>query len=214
MATRVIRDEWLLPTLEPLVDGAGLAELRDSTEWLWEGAVRRGLITDTQILSALSTRFRMAIADLSMVSSAARDLVPEALARRYRIVPLSVSDTTLDIATADPNDLDCERTLGFVTGKTVRMMLASPSALLQRLDELYQPENTVDKLLEGMGSSVDIQSISETGEDLADFDLGSEKASARPIIRLVDHIIALTPRPAASISPRIAGPEASHGKKP
>jgi len=190
MATRVIRDEWLLPTLEPLVDGAGLAELRDSTEWLWEGAVRRGLITDTQILSALSTRFRMAIADLSMVSSSARDLVPEALARRYRIVPLSVSDTTLDIATADPNDLDCERTLGFVTGKTVRMMLASPSALLQRLDELYQPENTVDKLLEGMGSSVDIQSISETGEDLADFDLGSEKASARPIIRLVDHIIA------------------------
>jgi type II secretory ATPase GspE/PulE/Tfp pilus assembly ATPase PilB-like protein len=176
--------------LEPLVDGAGLANLRDSTEWLWEGAVRRGLTTDTLILSALSTRFRMAIADLSMVSAAARDLVPEALARRYRIVPLSVSDTTLDIATADPNDLDCERTLGFVTGKTVRMMLASPSALLQRLDELYQPENTVDKLLEGMSSSVDIQSISDTGDDLADFDLGSEKASARPIIRLVDHIIA------------------------
>jgi type II secretory ATPase GspE/PulE/Tfp pilus assembly ATPase PilB-like protein/CheY-like chemotaxis protein len=190
MATRVIRDEWLLPTLEPLVDGAGLAELRDSTEWLWDGAVRRGLTTDSIILSALSTRFKMAIADLSMVSAAARDLVPEALARRYRIIPLSVSDTTLDIATADPNDLDCERTLGFVTGKTVRMMLASPSALLQRLDELYQPENTVDKLLEGMGSSADIQSISEIGDDLADFDLGSDRASARPIIRLVDHIIA------------------------
>jgi type II secretory ATPase GspE/PulE/Tfp pilus assembly ATPase PilB-like protein/ActR/RegA family two-component response regulator len=189
MATRVIRDEWLLPTLEPLVDGAGLAELRDSTEWLWDGAVRRGLTTDTIILSALSTRFKMAIADLSMVSAAARDLVPEALARRYRVIPLSVSDTTLDIATADPNDLDCERTLAFVTGKTVRMMLASPSAILQRLDELYQPENTVDKLLEGMGSH-DIQSISESGDDLADFALGSEKASARPIIRLVDHIIA------------------------
>ncbi len=189
MATRVIRDEWLLPTLEPLVDGAGLAELRDSTEWLWDGAVRRGLTTDTIILSALSTRFKMTIADLSMVSAAARDLVPEALARRYRVIPLSVSDTTLDIATADPNDLDCERTLAFVTGKTVRMMLASPSAILQRLDELYQPENTVDKLLEGMGSH-DIQSISEAGDDLADFALGSEKASARPIIRLVDHIIA------------------------
>lgn len=189
MATRLIRDEWLLPTLEPLVDEAGLAELRDSTEWLWEGAVRRGLTTDAHILSALSTRFRMTIAELSMVSAQARDLVSEALARRYRIVPLSVSDSTLEIATADPNDLDCERTLGFVTGKTIRMLLASPSAILQRLDELYHPENAVDKLIEGMGQ-VDIQSISENSDDFADFDLGSEKASTRPIIKLVDHIIA------------------------
>jgi type II secretory ATPase GspE/PulE/Tfp pilus assembly ATPase PilB-like protein/CheY-like chemotaxis protein len=188
MATRLTRDEWLLPTLEPLVDSVGLAELREGTEGLWDGAVRRGLTTDSVILSALAIRFRMNIADLTMVSSQARDIVPESLARRYRIVPLSVSDSTLNIATADPNDLDCERTLGFVTGKAVRMSLAAPSAIMQRLDELYQPENTVDKLLEGMGQ-VDVESIAEN-VDLADFDLGSEKASTRPIIRLVDHIIA------------------------
>lgn len=189
MATRLVRDEWLVPTLEQLVDEAGLAELRDSTEWLWDGAVRRGLTTDGHILNALSARFKMSIADLSMVSAQARDVVPEALARKYRIVPIAVNDSALDIATADPNDLDCERTLAFATGKTVRMMLASPSSILQRIEELYHPENAVDKLLEGM-TQVDIQSIAETTEDLADFDLGSERASARPIIKLVDHIIA------------------------
>ncbi len=189
MPPRIIRDDWLLPTLEGLVDAEALAELRQpNVESLWDTATRRGFTTDDAILQALSARFRMKIADLSTAGAEACEAVPESLARKYRIVPLQVTDAVLDIATADPHDLDCERTLGFATGRTIRMHLAAPSRLVERIDELYRPESSVEKLLEGM-HQYDVQSLTEQA-DSADLDLSADKASERPIIRLVDHIIA------------------------
>jgi type II secretory ATPase GspE/PulE/Tfp pilus assembly ATPase PilB-like protein len=188
---RPIRDDWMLPTLEGLVDPDAYAQLKQHSgpESLWEHAVRRGFTTDVEILAALATRFRMTLADVSSVSAHAKELVPESLARKYRILPLKATDSALEIATSDPNDLDCERTLGFATGRTIRMSLAAPTRIAERVEEVYRPENAVEKLLEGM-TQYDVQSIS--GEELADseLDLSVDKASERPIIRLVDHIVA------------------------
>lgn len=186
---RQTRDDWLLPTLEGLVDASALAELRSlSGGSLWETAIKRKFTTDEAILAALSARFRMKIADLSLVSDKAREAVPESLARKYRIVPLQVTEHALDIATADPHDLDCERTLGFATGRTVRMHLAAPSRLLDRIDELYRPETAVEKFLDGM-TQYDVESITDQPDE-GDLDLSADKAHERPIIKLVDHIIA------------------------
>ena len=189
MSVRHTRDDWLLPTLEGLVDAGALTELRKLTGVsLWETAIARKYTTDDAILAALSARFRMKVADLSLVSERAREAVPESLARKYRIVPLQVTDSVLDIATADPHDLDCERTLGFATGRSIRMHLAAPSQLIERIDELYRPESAVEKFLDGM-TQYDVESITDEPAD-GDLDLSADKAHERPIIKLVDHIIA------------------------
>ncbi|MCC6317871.1 MAG: Flp pilus assembly complex ATPase component TadA [Gemmatimonadaceae bacterium] len=174
--------------MSKLIDALALEDIRANAESLWSEVVRRGLVTDDRILAALATRFRMPVAELATVTSDARDAVTETLARKYQIVPLTVADHTLDIATANPNDLDCERALGFATGKSIRMRLASPSAIAARIDELYQPETVFNRLIDAVGDT-DLETIAE-GEELADLDVGSETSSARPIIRLVDHIIA------------------------
>src|SRR4029450_544720 len=117
MAHRPVRDEWLLPTLEGLVARDAFEQLKQQdTESYWDAAVPAGSIPDEAILTALPSRFRMKVADLATATSQARELVPESLARKYRIVPLAASDSALDIATADPHDLDCERTPAFATG--------------------------------------------------------------------------------------------------
>ncbi|MGQ0647755.1 MAG: ATPase, T2SS/T4P/T4SS family [Gemmatimonadaceae bacterium] len=182
------RDEWLVPTLTGLIEPGELEDLRQGGEGLWEEAIRRNLTTDADLLSALSTRFRMPVADLTTVTTEARDALAETLARRYHVVPLALSASTLDIATSNPNDLDCERTIGFATGRAVRMRLAAPSAIALRIEELYQPEKVVTRLIDAVGDA-DVETVDESAQ-LADFDVGAEKASARPIIRLVDHIIA------------------------
>lgn len=184
------RDEWLLTTLQALLDSQQLAELRrEAGESLWETAVRRGFTKDEDILAALSARFRMPVADLSQATPEARNAVPESLARRYRIVPLRISDSIIDIATADPHDLDCEHTIGFATGRTVRMHLAPPSRILERLDELYRPERAVEKLLQNLGD-YDVQTTAPEEDAELDVDAVASRASERPIIKLVDHIIA------------------------
>ena len=190
MAQRPVRDEWLLPTLEGLIARDAFEQLKQQeTESYWEAAVRAGSIADDVVLSALAKRFRMKIADLGTATTQARELVPESLARKYRIVPLAASESALDIATADPHDLDCERTLAFATGRTVRMHLAAPAAIATRIDELYQPENAVEKILEGVAGRYDVDTIAERAAD-DDFNLSADRASERPVIRLVDHIIA------------------------
>ena len=137
-------------------------------------------------MAALSARFRMPVADLDNVTNEARDAVPESLSRKYRILPLKVTPSTIDIATADPHDLDCERNIGFATGRTVRMNLAAPAKILDRINEVYRPERSVEKLLEGM-EQYDVQLEADQEEDV---DIATSKASARPIIKLVDHIVA------------------------
>ena len=190
MAHRPVRDEWLLPTLEGLIARDAFEQLKQQeTESYWEAAVRAGSIGDDALLTALASRFRMKLAELSTTTSQVRELVPESLARKYRIIPLAATDSALDIATADPHDLDCERTLAFATGRTVRMQLASPSAIAARIDEIYQPENAVEKILEGVAGRYDVNTIAEKLSD-DDFNLSADRASERPVIRLVDHIIA------------------------
>ena len=190
MAHRPVRDEWLLPTLEGLIARDLFEQLKQQdTESYWDAAVRGGSVADDAILKALASRFRMKLADLAVSTSQAREVVPESLARKYRIVPLAVSDSALDIATADPHDLDCERMLAFATGRTVRMQLAAPGAIATRIDELYQPETAVENILAGVAGRYDIDTIAETGDD-EDFNLSADRASERPVIRLVDHIIA------------------------
>ena len=99
----------------------------------------------------------MRIANVMSVTQAARELVPEQLARKYRILPLAITDSTLDIATADPHDLDCERTLAFATGRTVRMQLASPLRIADRLEEVYRLDTAVDKLLQKVAGKYEVQ---------------------------------------------------------
>src|SRR5690349_12828446 len=175
MANRPARDEWLLPTLEGLLPRDAFEQLKQQeTESYWEAAVRGGSVADDALLQALASRFRMKVADLATSTSQARELVPESLARKYRIVPLSASESALDIATADPHDLDCERMLAFATGRTVRMQLAAPAAIITRIDELYQPESAVEKILEGVTGRYDVDTIAETADD-DDFNISADR---------------------------------------
>ena len=102
MSARPVRDAWLLPTLEHLLAPESLARLEELVQdSYWETAVRRQLVSDDDVLAALSARFRMRLADLSRVSQQARELVPEHLARKYRVLPLNIASTRFSRAVSD-----------------------------------------------------------------------------------------------------------------
>jgi type II secretory ATPase GspE/PulE/Tfp pilus assembly ATPase PilB-like protein/ActR/RegA family two-component response regulator len=189
-SSKPARDEWLMATLGELLDAEQLAALTAvPVESLWEEVLKQRLATEESIVKAVASRFRMKVADLSMVSQQARELVPETLARRYKVLPLSISDSVLDIATSDPLDLDCERSLAFALGRTVRMSIAAPRKILERIDEIYRPENVIEKILENVQGTYEVENISETTDD-ADLDINASRAGERPVIQLVDRILA------------------------
>jgi len=189
-SAKPVRDEWIWATLEGLLTPEQVEGLRAAApESYWDDVVRRGWLTDEAIVKAVAARFRMRVAEVGSVSQQARELVPEALARKFRVLPLAISDSILDIATSDPLDLDCERTLAFALGRTVRMSIAPPKKILERIEEVYRPENVIEKILEKVEGSYDVQTVDESVDE-ADIDIASSRAGERPVIQLVDRIIA------------------------
>src|SRR5688572_15037590 len=111
-------------------------------------------------LEALSRRFRLPIADLSRASHHAVSLVPEKWARRFHVIPLSATEHELLIATSDPLDVDCERTLAFATGRHIKLALADSDAIAERIEALYRGESTT----RAPESVVEVQHLDNSAE--------------------------------------------------
>ncbi len=182
------RDTWLLAALADTLSQESLRALEArGVDSLWESAVQEGLTTDDEILEALSARTHTGIASDLLVSADGREKVPERFARRFGILPLSLSDSTLEIATSNPYDLDCEKTLAFAASRNVRMLLATPSRIQERIEEVYAPVERVSKLI-GRTDPGQTQPVIERA-DATENEL-DEKEAERPVIKLVDHIVA------------------------
>ncbi len=188
MAVTAFPDEWLAQSLEGLITPELLQELRgksDAGRTLWEALVAEKIATDAEIIDKLSHRFRLKIADVSKIDLAIREGVPEQLARRYRVLPLRLTDSFLELGTANPFDLDAEKALAFATAREIRLFLLAPSKITEKLDEMYKPEKAIDKLLEGMGDDEVLTTLKDAPEEL----ISEADASQKPVVRLVDMII-------------------------
>ncbi|HEY5940003.1 MAG TPA: type II/IV secretion system protein [Gemmatimonadales bacterium] len=183
-------DEWLVPSLESLLPPEAVPGLRAEAGpdvSLWEVLVQRKLASDAQILGAIAARFRFTVADLTKLDAKLISAVPEQVARRFNVVPVRQTDSYLEVATANPFDIDAEKMLAFATGREVRLLLGSPSKIREKLDELYRETDTVvARLLEGIGGDFEVEQIKEEEDSVA----SAEQASQRPILRLVDMMIA------------------------
>jgi type II secretory ATPase GspE/PulE/Tfp pilus assembly ATPase PilB-like protein/CheY-like chemotaxis protein len=183
-------DEWLVPSIETLLSDEAVKALREeegAAVSLWEMLVQRKLASDDQILEAIASRFRIPVADLTKPDAKLVATVPEQLARRFNIVPVKQTDSYLEVATANPFDIDAEKMLAFATGREVRMLLGSPSKIREKLDELYrETETAVARLLEGFATDFDVQQLKDEEQIAA----SAEQASQRPILKLVDTMLA------------------------
>jgi general secretion pathway protein E len=181
-------DAWLIPIVQALLEKREARAVDfDGARSCWQVVTAGRLLSDEEILEELSRLTRLRIANGLFVSSDARDKVPERLVRRFNVLPLSVSDSALEIATSNPYDLDCEKILAFATSRHVRMLLAAPHKILDRIEEVYAPVERVSKLLVPAGESTAqpvLEKVDETEDGAA------EKAVERPVIKLVDHIVA------------------------
>ena len=184
-------DEWLVHTIDPLLPDGTIAAIRQeqasAPASLWEILVQRKLIADDQVLKAIAVRFRFPIADLARLDPKLQQTVPEQVARRFNVVPVGQTDSYLEIATANPFDIDAEKMLAFATGREVRMLLGPPATIRQRIDDMYRNDDVVNRLLEGIGGDFEVKELREQDEEAA---ASAEEASARPIIRLVDVMLA------------------------
>ena len=173
-------ESWLRPLLAGVLGQEPLASLATDGRPLWEAVVASGLLADERVVALAAQRFGLPVAELQEGTAHARSLLPERWARRYRVLPLRAADGALEVATADPLNLDCERALSFATGRNVRFALASPIAIARALDGAYRDEPTALARVDVQHLTADVEAAPVAPDD------GDESAS---ISRLVDDLL-------------------------
>ncbi len=159
--------------------------------------VEVGWAGEEEIARGLAQQLNIAYVDLAAVvpDIAAINLVPRTLARRYQLVPISITDDGIVIAMADPTNVvardDVRATLD---GRRVSVVVATPSAITESEDRFYSSSLGSSELLGRLGAAADAEVIpsSEQEIDLGSSDLEALERSAHagPIVGLVNAILA------------------------
>ncbi len=194
--TVTLKDRWLGQYLVELgiADADRLAALEaTSGTRLWAAAVDAGLVSDVDLVRRLAERFRLPIAVVAEADRRAATVIPESVARKHHVVPLAMDERSVDVATADPRDLNAEQELEFVTGRSVTFRMAAPAEISEKLDEFYRPENKINRLLQGLAPAPAVEL--EAGRDAAD---ERDPAFDAPMAKLVDALITDSVRAGAS----------------
>jgi type II secretory ATPase GspE/PulE/Tfp pilus assembly ATPase PilB-like protein len=173
------RDGWLLPVLAGLLPAVELAALREiAGESIWDAAIRGGFIGVEQLVVAAAAHLRVPVADLDAADPRAAALLPERWARRFGVLPLRAGDGVLDVAGSTPHDPECERALSFATGRRVRLFMAAPDRIAERMASVYGARH--------------VSAHGEGGSGAAGPLLGAAEAAASrgEIVRLADELLA------------------------
>jgi type II secretory ATPase GspE/PulE/Tfp pilus assembly ATPase PilB-like protein/ActR/RegA family two-component response regulator len=119
--------------------------LREGVE-LADAFVMLALVEENACYAALAEAAGMKFVDAvgMATSELAVRLVPERLARRHVVVPLSVDNRTLTYATCRPFDPEVERDLSFASGRRIQVAVARRSGVLEALERCYPKLRELD----------------------------------------------------------------------
>jgi type IV pilus assembly protein PilB len=101
--------------------------------------VKMGFVKDEQITALLSKQYGVPAISLAQfkIDPTIVKLVPTETARKYQMIPLSRSGSTLTIAMTDPTNVFAMDDIKFMTGYTVEPVVASEVAITDAIEKYY-----------------------------------------------------------------------------
>src|SRR5471030_292487 len=101
--------------------------------------VKMGFVKDEQVTALLSKQYGVPSINLTQfkIDPTIVKLVPTETARKYQIIPLSRSGSTLTIAMTDPTNVFAMDDIKFMTGYTVEPVVASEVAITDAVEKYY-----------------------------------------------------------------------------
>src|SRR5437588_7401682 len=142
---------------------------------LGSALLKLGFLTDEDVTNFLSRQYGVPAINLSYfeIDPAVVKLIPFETAKRYQILPLSRVGASLTIAMVDPTNVFAMDDIKFMTGFNLEPVVASESAIMERIEMAYaEPEQdaNLDEFMAAMGDEADVELQAEA-EELAAADL-------------------------------------------
>jgi len=113
-------------------------------------------------------------------------LIPEDVATKHTVVPVSRSGSTLILATADPSNIFAIDDIKFLTGYNIEVVVASEQAIKHAIERAYDRSEDLSDVMEGFDDS-DFEVIQDE-DDLDVNELARESEDA-PVVKLVNLVL-------------------------
>ncbi len=147
-------------------------------------------VAETAEAQAIAARYRCEYVDLR-VASIDHDLfrsIPVDLMFRYNFVPMRAQNGTLDIALADPRNLNMIDELALLLNKKLRIKVATLSQIAELLKKTEQSQRVLEEVTEGF--ALDVVGDEENADETLSIDkLTAADSDIAPVIKLVDTTI-------------------------
>lgn len=167
-----------------------LIEQRTSKKRLGEVIAELGFASERDILRTLALRLGVEYVDtpLFIVELDVIRLIPEALARRYNIIPVYLRSGTLTIATNDPLDFACLEDIAMITGLEIKTVLAPMPEIDRAINRVYAKKSSDDIMgnIKDEFSASYLPSMEKIDQDDVNM---AERVDSAPIVKLVNSLI-------------------------
>jgi len=161
-----------------------LAEQKRTGERLGRVLVNLGFLTERELIKFLGAQMEIPPINLDnyLIDPQIIDLVPQALARRYILIPVFKSEDTLTVAMADPLNVFAIDDLQARTKCKVTPAVASEADILKAIDQYYGISESMEEVIKE--ASEEKFKMAEVEE--VDLDKIEALAEEMPIIKLVN----------------------------
>ncbi len=185
-----VQEHWLVRAARQAgLAGADTIRLpaRASVEDVWTSVARACNVTDQALAGKVAPHVRTTPAEFGLAEDRPTKLVPEAVARRFRVFPLRAQHNQLIVATSDPADLATEQALAFCAGRRIVFELAAPSQVKAAIESTYSPDRLAERLL--TTERVELSNAIRLVQRAEPESVTVQEADKAPVVRLTNLIM-------------------------
>ncbi len=157
--------------------------------------VKLGYLTEEEITSFLSKQYGIPAVNLEHfeISEDVIKRIPSDIARKYMLIPITRTGSTLTVAMADPTNIYALDDIKFLTGLNVEPVVASELSIKKAIDKYYGSETQIElrKVVENLEGDFADDADLEVVEDEEEIDLESLVASVEeaPVVKFVNMML-------------------------
>ncbi len=173
--------------------GKALAEQRNSRgKRIGEVLVHLGYVVEENITKGLARQAGHDYYHPDKLLEAREDalaLVPEDFAKEHYVLPIAMENGLLVVAIADPDDITIEDRLKQLSNNNVKLVMASPTAIRNAIDQLYVRIRKAGEVKETIGELQFFAEADSDDESMVDMTKAQTGDDDAPIVKLVNLII-------------------------
>ncbi len=153
-----------------------------------DSLIELGILTKEDVARTLAAHSNIDFVDLSQVtiSDDVIKMVPEEVARRFKVIPVTVAEAGLVVAIADPLDFETLDSLRFLLKQEVELVCATDDQIREAMVKYYgSADEATQRILDEMGEEIDFGDIGKLDSDEG----GGDETGDAPIIKMVSMLI-------------------------